>query len=426
MSKIDTKFGFYRGTKEKFEELEDFDAYSDSIVYITGDSDKNNSCIFARGTYFADLSDVSAIKGIQLGDAKYEIKEYISVKTDNSFLNVSFEDNNLRFTFDPKSINVVSGSAENSAILLGEYSGIKNEAVSPQTSAIGGGSHAGLKGYYYSEVSIDNKQIALSTTQPISITNSPGQLTPSYTIQHNYKIGDTLTIHFGNIFSMCNTIARVDGNVITMLEALPIQHTMFYNGVSNYRSQLDGKENPFEFTVWNTSVDNSDGFIVTGWNEGPVDYLGAAAFAEGINTYAVALGAHAEGIETIATGIGSHVDGVGTVAHNSSEHACGIFNQSYIGDSKKATLFSVGIGTSDTTRENAIEIKKNGDIYIGKSTTTLQVELAEAKRKLGEANTNIENLRKDVEALKTTLNKVLGLSFNSAFNSDFAVCLTNK
>ena len=330
MSKIDTKFGFYRGTKEKFEELEDFDAYSDSIVYITGDSDENNSCIFARGTYFADLSNVSTIKGIQIGTNKYDVSDYISFSADESFLNITFEDGQLNFALNPKVINITSGSSENSVILSGEYSGIKNEAVSPQTAAIGGGSHAGLKGYYYSEVSIDNKQIALSTVQPISITNSSGPLTPSYTIQHNYKIGDTLTIHFGNIFSMCNTIARVDGNVITMLEALPIQHTMFYNGVSNYRSQLDGKENPFEFTVWNTSVDNSDGFIVTGWNDGPVDYLGAAASAEGINTYAVALGAHAEGIETIATGIGSHVDGVGTVTHNSAEHACGIFNQSYI------------------------------------------------------------------------------------------------
>ena len=64
----------------------------------------------------------------------------------------------------------------------------------------------------------------------------------------------------------------------------------------------------------------------------------------------------------------SFAEGQNTIANNRSEHAMGEFNKSNkasdtFGDSGN-TLFSIGNGTSDTNRKNALEVMQNGDIYI--------------------------------------------------------------
>ena len=69
---------------------------------------------------------------------------------------------------------------------------------------------------------------------------------------------------------------------------------------------------------------------------------------------------HAEGSETSAAGDYSHAEGKGTITNNEAEHASGKYNQS----NKDTTIFSVGIGTSDTDRKNAIEVTQDGDIYV--------------------------------------------------------------
>ena len=61
----------------------------------------------------------------------------------------------------------------------------------------------------------------------------------------------------------------------------------------------------------------------------------------------------------IASGEYSHAEGKGTITNNEAEHAEGKYNKSNIN-----TIHSVGIGTSDTDRKNAIEIVQNGDVYI--------------------------------------------------------------
>ena len=69
-----------------------------------------------------------------------------------------------------------------------------------------------------------------------------------------------------------------------------------------------------------------------------------------------------------ANGEYSFAEGQNTIANNRSEHAMGEFNESNkasdtFGDSGN-TLFSIGNGTSDTNRKNALEVMQNGDIYI--------------------------------------------------------------
>lgn len=87
---------------------------------------------------------------------------------------------------------------------------------------------------------------------------------------------------------------------------------------------------------------------------------GIAAHAEGFETFANGKASHSEGISTISLGDASHVEGVGTKTTNEAEHASGKYNDSTEGQ----TLFSVGIGDSDKSRLNALEITNAGNIYV--------------------------------------------------------------
>lgn len=93
--------------------------------------------------------------------------------------------------------------------------------------------------------------------------------------------------------------------------------------------------------------------------------LGPHSHAEGNETKAEGSCAHAEGYKSQALGRYSHAEGSNTITKNETEHACGKHNSStQSNDSAQATRFSIGIGTSDTNRKNAVEVKQNGDVYI--------------------------------------------------------------
>ena len=91
----------------------------------------------------------------------------------------------------------------------------------------------------------------------------------------------------------------------------------------------------------------------------------AHSHAEGYLSKASAMEAHAEGYNCVAAGNDSHAEGYCTIANNNHEHACGRYNKSdNISTTSRQTRFSIGIGTSNTARKNAIEAKSNGDVYI--------------------------------------------------------------
>ena len=107
------------------------------------------------------------------------------------------------------------------------------------------------------------------------------------------------------------------------------------------------------------------------------------AHAEGLSTQANASQSHAEGMNTVANGDHSHAEGFGTVTNNECEHAEGKYNKS-----NSSTRHSIGIGSSDSDRKNAVEVMENGDVYIfgvggydgtgvSQGTKSLQSELLE-------------------------------------------------
>ena len=90
--------------------------------------------------------------------------------------------------------------------------------------------------------------------------------------------------------------------------------------------------------------------------------------AEGDSTEALGWAAHSEGQFSTASGDCSHAEGANTNTNNEGEHAEGRYNKSNKADSVFGnagnTIHSVGIGTADTARRNAMEVMQNGDIYV--------------------------------------------------------------
>ena len=92
---------------------------------------------------------------------------------------------------------------------------------------------------------------------------------------------------------------------------------------------------------------------------------GAFAHAEGLNTVASNRSSHSEGVATRATGSQSHAEGFHTSATNPHEHAEGSYNASHTSENNSsATLHSIGIGTSDNDRKNAVETMRDGKTFI--------------------------------------------------------------
>lgn len=103
--------------------------------------------------------------------------------------------------------------------------------------------------------------------------------------------------------------------------------------------------------------------------------IGLNSHSEGFETKANANNSHAEGCETIALGECSHAEGAGTITNNYGEHACGIYNKSLASSADDyKTLFSIGFGKSDEERKNALEIRRNGDIYININGTVNKIQ----------------------------------------------------
>ena len=95
---------------------------------------------------------------------------------------------------------------------------------------------------------------------------------------------------------------------------------------------------------------------------------GVCGHAEGYKTTSKYTASHAEGQETTASAENSHAEGYGTITKNVSEHAEGKYNSSNkdsnIYGSSGNTQHSIGIGTANNARKNAIEIMQNGDVYV--------------------------------------------------------------
>lgn len=144
--------------------------------------------------------------------------------------------------------------------------------------------------------------------------------------------------------------------------------------------------------------DNTSAIGVYSHVEGSQTLARDYSHAEGFATTATGQYSHTEGANTYAAGSYSHAEGNGTRVNNDYEHASGRYNTSIktnttFGDAGN-TLFSVGNGTADNERNNAFEIRQNGDIYlndgshpISSTTNGLKIEVVAALPASPDANT---------------------------------------
>lgn len=83
------------------------------------------------------------------------------------------------------------------------------------------------------------------------------------------------------------------------------------------------------------------------------------AHAEGQGCSANGGASHAEGKGTDVEGHYGHAEGLRTIVENDCEHAEGCYNVSNTG-----TRHSIGIGTSESDRRNALEVMNDGRVYV--------------------------------------------------------------
>ena len=97
----------------------------------------------------------------------------------------------------------------------------------------------------------------------------------------------------------------------------------------------------------------------------PWEYYGNGIRTKNASNVPIGYGSVAEGSNNISNGKYSYVNGEHNITNNEAEQAGGKYNASVSSNSvSEETFFTIGNGTSDDARSNAIEVKRNGDMYI--------------------------------------------------------------
>ena len=157
-------------------------------------------------------------------------------------------------------------------------------------------------------------------------------------------------------------------------------HAEGNNTVANgYASHTEGynTETGGNYTTNTKTAGNAKGAGVYAHAEGNSTIAkGIAAHSEGYKTLAIGKNSHAEGGVTITNGVVSHAEGRYTTTSCLAEHAQGSYNKSHtddiaggntadgLGTNGSRTIHSIGIGTANDARKNAVEVMQNGDAYL--------------------------------------------------------------
>ena len=153
---------------------------------------------------------------------------------------------------------------------------------------------------------------------------------------------------------------------------------------------------------------------------------GQTSHAEGNECTASGLNSHAEGQGTTANGTDSHTSGTYTTAENNSEFACGKYNKFNVNQ-----IFSIGVGTGDNARKNALYITTDGviggDSQLTNGGTSMfglkingGIQASEGMISPTYLNSSDERLKKDIETISDNdIDKVKNVNLKSyVFKSD--------
>ena len=350
-----------------------------------------------------ELLDQNVISNLLVGDQEYDINskywgryEPSDIKTING--ESIFEDGGGDIVTSP----ITFGEAENSAVLAG----LDNTVISEGSLALGNGNISGLTGWYYGAIKKNNDtsiNVYLSSKQVIptwgstSVSN-PSNANPYELLGKNTVVSLINDSKYDNKFIISNgragmvQLSTADGSKlpfgnIVIEDELALEDYSVYcltRPTVGEHSLATGAFSEGYLTEALNGSAHAEGYLAKAHGkfshaEGRNTTALYAAHAEGQDTNALGTRSHAEGFDCTANGNGSHVEGQHnvtngqashgegyyTVTNNVAEHAEGKYNASIkSSDISKATHVSIGIGTSETDRKNAFEVKQNGDIYI--------------------------------------------------------------
>ena len=169
---------------------------------------------------------------------------------------------------------------------------------------------------------------------------------------------------FGNTCAGRSTLAQGLYNIVNGKDSVAFGQRNSVNGDQAFAAgQLNEVATRLGVTIgYKNKAENTNSIAIGYQNTSS----GSGSVALGDTCESSGTSSTAMGYKTKATGAYSATFGENTQATNNGEVAMGSYNKSTTStDASEQTAFSFGIGTSDTDRTNALEIKKNGDVYIG-------------------------------------------------------------
>jgi hypothetical protein len=267
---------------------------------------------------------------------------------------------------------IAAGQASHSEGNHTQARGLYSHAEGHATMSLGEKSHSeGFSTYAFDIAAhAEGLGVNLSATDKKYIVRITGDAsTTSYTTSasHNLKPGDLLSY---------NPVGYTPSNIRNFAKVLTTPTATSFT--------VDKTLNPL-IAFSDTSVVNPKGIATAMASHAEGYYTkatGVGSHSEGYDTRTDSSYSHAEGESTDASGIGSHTEGYYTntfanYSHaegrytrtsNAYEHAQGSYNMSHkvnttFGNTGN-TLNTIGIGTAENNRKNAVEVMQNGDVYI--------------------------------------------------------------
>ena len=315
----------------------------------------------------AFTNDAGYITGVDLSN--YATKDNLTAATDDMATKTWV--NNQGYLTEHQSLTAYSTTQEVNTMINQSVSG-KQDTLSAGTnitivdnviSAQGGGAT------YTAGTGIDISGDIISTTLPITtgsgqysvvITTSDNQYKPTASGSYSYAEGaytsakGSYSHAEGDFTTATGTSAHAEGH-----------NTKAYGTYSHAEGYNTTASGAYSHSEGNTTQaigqdSHAEGYSTTA----STDY----SHAEGAYTKANASYSHAEGAGSQTNASYSHAEGYFTKTENVAEHASGQYNVSNkasatFGDSGN-TLFSVGNGTGINARNNAFEVRQNGDVYV--------------------------------------------------------------
>lgn len=223
-----TGFKVYKGTKETFISSGKASTYADNIVFITGGSgNEKNSCIFAQGVYFANITQmmeaINFVKGISVGGTSY-----------NAAANGGY----VAFTAaDPSTVAV---SAGNSGVEIGLTSAFVQKVNDTATSLGSKNDPANKDGSAFARIA--NLAALVSDLTGGSTESIAGQINSAIDGLRSEIIGELDEEYIG-------TFAAVYENLNELNESIESRHDDILSLEDNFNEHVDNMSNRFDNEV---------------------------------------------------------------------------------------------------------------------------------------------------------------------------------